>query len=195
MQTNTSAIGTAMQPADIVARGAGAGRVRRLAAKPRLRHVLVALVATVTVGGASLASQATAQPTPLKVSGTFVSKPVTGPSCTAPTGQCFAGAFYGQIEGKTSGAVLSVTPTQQPGVSLFDASFTIHTRNGDLTFAHEQILYNTSPSGKGELSILAEITGGTDSYAGATGYVQGVGTSPPSTGATTGRYFGEITLG
>jgi hypothetical protein len=91
--------------------------------------------------------------------------------------------------------VLSVTPTQQPGVALFDASFTIHTRSGDLTFAHEQVVYNTSPSGNGELSILAEITGGTGRYAGATGYVQGVGISPPSTGVTTGTYVGKITLG
>jgi hypothetical protein len=164
----------------------------------RQRHALVALialVALVTIGGASLASQATAQPGTLTVKGTFDSKPVTGPSCTAPTGQCFAGAFHGQIQGSTKGAVLSVTPTPQPGVGLFDASFAIHTRSGDLTFAHELILYNTSPAGKGELSILAEITGGTGSYAGATGYVHGVGTSSPSTGVTSGTYRGEITLG
>ena len=169
-------------------------RTRRLAAKPGLRRALVATVATVAVGGASLASQATAQPGTLQVKGTFDSQSVTGPSCAAPTGQCFAGAFHGTIRGTTKGAVLSATPTQQPGVGLYDASFTIHTRSGDLTFAHEQVVYNAS-SAKGELSILAEITGGTGRYAGATGYVLGVGTSPPSTGVTTGTYVGEIKLG
>jgi hypothetical protein len=173
MKTNTSATGTATQP--IVARGTGPGRARRLVAKPRLLVALVALIATVTVGGASLASQATAQPATLKVKGTFDSKPVTGPSCTAPTGQCFAGAFHGQIQGKTKGAVLSVTPTQQPGVSLFDASFTVHTRKGDLTFAHDLILYNTTPSGKGELSILAEITGGRAAMQGPRGTCRPLG--------------------
>jgi hypothetical protein len=168
---------------------------RRLAASARLRRALVA-VAVVAVGGAGIASQvATAQPGPVTVTGTFDSQTVTGPSCTAPTGQCFKGAFHGSLQGKTAGALLSSAPTQQPAVVLIDASFTIHTRRGDLTFAHEQIVYNTSPSGAGEFSILGELTGGTGRYAGATGYIQGVGTRPLSTGVAKGTYVGKITLG
>jgi hypothetical protein len=194
MQANPSAIGTAAQPADIVARGASPERARRLA-RPRLRHALVALVATVVVGGAGLASQAAAQPGTVKVKGTFDSQTVTGPSCTAPTDQCFEGAFHGSLHGSTHGSLLSVIPTQQSDVVLIDASLTLHTPHGDLTFAHEQIVYNTSPSGNGEFSILAEVTGGTGRYTGATGYIQGVGTRPLSTGVARGSYVGEITLG
>jgi hypothetical protein len=169
---------------------------RRLAGPARLRRAFVAVVVVVAVGGAGVASQvATAQPGPVTVKGTFDSQTVTGPSCTAPTGQCFKGAFHGSIKGHTAGALLSTAPTQQPDVVLIDASFTIHTRSGDLTFAHEQIVYNTSPSGEGEFSILAELTGGTGRYAGATGYVLGVGTRPLSTGVAKGTYVGRITLG
>jgi hypothetical protein len=170
------------------------GRARRLAAPTRLRRALVAIV-VVLVGGAGVASQAVAQPGPLKVKGTFDSQTVTGPSCTAPTGQCFKGAFHGSIQGITEGSLLSVTPTQQTDVVLIDAAFTIHARRGDLTFGHEQIMYNTSPSGNGEFSLLAEVTGGTGRYAGATGYLQGIGTRPLSTGVATGTYVGKIALG
>jgi hypothetical protein len=168
---------------------------RWLVASARLRHALVAVV-VVAVGGAGVASQvATAQPGPVTVNGTFDSHTVTGPSCTAPTGQCFKGAFHGSISGNTAGGLLSSASTQQPDVVLIDASFTVHTRSGDLTFAHEQIVYNTSPSGEGEFSILAELTGGTGRYAGATGYLQAVGTRPLSTGIAKGTYVGKITLG
>jgi len=115
--------------------------------------------------------------------------------CAAPTGQCFAGAFHGSLHGTTKGSLLSVTPTQQPDVVLIDASFTIHAPHGDLNVAHEQIVYNTAPSSDGEFSILGEVTSGTGRYAGATGYVMGVGTRPLSTGVATGSYVGEITLG
>jgi len=80
-------------------------------------------------------------------------------------------------------------------VVLIDASFTIHAPHGDLNVAHEQIVYNTAPSSDGEFSILGEVTSGTGRYAGATGYVMGVGTRPLSTGVATGSYVGEITLG
>ncbi len=168
---------------------------RWLDTSARLRRS-VAVVVVAVVGGAGVASQAaTAQPAPVTVAGTFDSQTVTGPSCAAPTGQCFEGAFHGSLSGKTAGELLGSAPTQQPDVVLIDAALTLHTRSGDLRFGHEQIVYNTSPSGEGEFSILAEVTGGSGLYAGATGYVQGVGTRPLSTGVAKGTYVGKITLG
>ena len=89
----------------------------------------------------------------------------------------------------------SITPTAQPDIALVDASVTIHTRDGDLHFEHEQILYNINPTGRGEFAWILEITSGTGRYAGATGYIQGAGNAPPATGLSTSRYIGEITLG
>jgi hypothetical protein len=160
---------------------------------PRLRYVLFATVATMAIVGAFVATQATGHSGALKVKGTFESQSFTGPSCTAPTGQCFEGTFRGSLRGRGEGALISMTPTQQPGVVLIDLSSTIHTPRGDLTSDHQQIVSNTSPSGHGEFSVLAEITSGTGRYAGATGYLQGVGTMTPS-GHSTGTYVGEIEL-
>ena len=161
----------------------------------RLRRCVVAAVAVAGVGVLGL-SQATAQPATMKVSGTFknVVTP-TGPSCAAPGGLCIKGKFGGKISGPDEGVVNSVTPTAQPDVVLGDANVTIHTKHGDLQFAHELFVYNTAPNGKGEFSWLMEITGGTGRYATATGYLQGVGTSPPSTNISRGTYVGEIDLG
>jgi len=152
------------------------------------------VVAAGAVAGAGLASQATAQPSAMKVAGKIQTLLGPGPNCTAATGLCFAGEIHGDVSGTMEGAVNSFTPTQQPAVSLVDATVTIHTHHGDLYFAHEQIVYNTAPKGRGEFSWLLEITSGTERYAGATGYLQGAGNAPPSTGVSTSKCIGEITL-
>jgi hypothetical protein len=151
-----------------------------------------AIVAAAGVAGV-VASQATAHSGAMKVKGTFDTQTFTGPRCAAPTGQCFEGTFRGSFRGPVDGSLTSVTPTQQPGVVLIDVSSTIHTPRGDLISDHQQIVSDTSPSGRGEFSVLSEISGGTGRYAGATGYLQGVGTMSPS-GHSTGAYVGEIKL-
>jgi hypothetical protein len=165
-----------------------------LATRPRLRRTAAALVAAGAVAAAGVASQATAQPSVMKVSGKTETLLGPGPNCTAATGLCFAGEIHGDLKGTIKGVVNSFVPTQQPDVSLVDATVTIHTHHGDLNFAHEEIVYNTTPNGRGEFSWLLEITSGTGRYAGATGYLQGAGNAPPSTGVSTTKYVGEITL-
>lgn len=165
-----------------------------LGARPRLRRGLVVASIAATVAGASLASQATAQPATVNVKGTFANQIFTGPTCAAPAGLCFKGRFLGDIEGPDAGSVNSLTPTQQPDVVLGDASTTIHTRAGDLTCAHEQFVLNTSPASDGHFAWLCEITSGTGRYAGASGYLQGVGVTPDPAKPSTGTYVGKITL-
>jgi hypothetical protein len=165
-----------------------------LATRPRLRRSALAVLAVGTLAGAGIASQATAQPSVMKVSGKVETLLGPGPNCTAATGLCFAGEIHGDVSGKVEGAVNSFVPTQQPDVALVDATVTFHTHHGDLNFAHEQIVYNTTPNGRGEFSWVLEITSGTGRYAGATGYLQGAGNAPPSTGVSTSKYLGEITL-
>jgi len=167
---------------------------RWLVAHPRLRRSALAVVAVGAVAGAGLASQATAQPSAMKVSGKIETLLGPGPNCTAATGLCFAGKVHGDVKGTIKGVVNSFVPTQQPDVALVDATVTIHTHHGDLNFAHEQVVYNTTPNGRGEFAWLLEITSGTGRYAGATGYLQGAGNAPPSTGVSTSKYIGEITL-
>jgi len=162
--------------------------------RPGLRRAAVAALVAGAAAGAGVAAQATAQPATLKVTGHVETLLAASPDCASPTGLCFAGDVHGVISGPIRGELNSSTPTQQPGVQLVDVTATIHTRQGDLSFAHEQVIYNTTPDGRGEFAWQAQITGGTGRYAGATGYVQGAGNAPPSTGVSTSSYAGEIKL-
>jgi hypothetical protein len=168
---------------------------RRLTRKPRLRRAGITLLAGVAVTGAGLASQATAQPGTIKVTGHLQTQIADGVDCSAPTGLCFSGDIYGVLSGSIEGKVNTIVPTAEPDIVVLDATTTIHTHHGDLHFAHEHAVYNTAPDGNGEFSWLMQITGGTGRYAGATGSMQGTGLAPPATGATTSTYVGEITLG
>jgi len=165
-----------------------------IAGRSRLRRAAVATLVAGAAGIAGLAAQANAEPAVLKVTGHIETLLAASPDCTAPAGLCFAGDVKGVLSGSIKGDINSVVPTQQSGVSLVDVTTTIHTHDGDLSFAHEQVVYNTTPSGRGEFSWVMEITGGTGRYAGASGYLQGAGNAPPATGISTSPYVGEITL-
>jgi hypothetical protein len=171
-----------------------ARRAASAVATSRARRTLAAVMLVAVTGATGLATQATATPGTISVHGTFANLNYSGPSCTAPVGLCFKGKFMGSIHGPDSGAVNSLAPTQQPDVVQGDASTTIHTKRGDLTCAHEQFVLNTSPSADGHFAWLCEITSGTGRYAGATGYLQGVGTNPDPTTPNSGTYSGRITL-
>ena len=174
-------------------------RIRgRLGAGRRpLRVASVGVAAGVIAIGAiaGIAGQATAKSSLLKVKGHYRSQLAQGPDCQAATGQCFAGRIYGRaLRGSFTGGINSITPTAQEGVMLIDAATTIRTRRGSLHFAHQQAVYDVTPTGRGEFSWILRITGGTGRFAGATGYLAGAGNTPPSTGRSTSTYFGEITL-
>jgi hypothetical protein len=177
MQTSTSPM-TAGKPSPSV--------------RPRLR-TCIAVIVTAAAAAGGLASQATAAPQTVKVKGTFKNPLVTGPGCDSPVGLCFEGRFHGSLNGPDEGVVNSLTPTQTPDVSQGQADLTIHDKRGDLTCSEEFVL-NTSPTGDGQFAFLCEITGGTGRYAGASGYLQGAGITPPATATSTGAYVGVIKL-
>lgn len=106
---------------------------------------------------------------------------------------CVKGKFHGSLKGPDEAVLHSMTPTTEPDVVFGDMTLTIHDKRGDLT-CNELFVYNTAPSGEGPFSWLCEITSGTGRHAGASGYLQGIGLSSPSTGASTGTYRGVITL-
>jgi hypothetical protein len=158
-------------------------------------RVLVAIFVVALLGAlGALVSPATAGPDTMRAKGTLLTHLVTGAECASPSGLCFSGEVHGALTGTLDSLISSLTPTPQPGVQLVDAVVTIKTNRGDLTFAHELVLFNTEPEAKGEFAWQMQITSGTGRYAGATGYLQGVGNAPLSTGVSEGGYVGEITL-
>ena len=173
-------------------------RIRGRFGAPRrpLAVASVGLAATVAIAAITgIAGQAAAKPSVLKVKGHYKTQLASGPDCKAATKQCFAGKIYGEdISGSFTGGINSITPTAQEDVMLIDAVTKITTKRGNLHFAHQQAVYNVNPTGRGEFSWILRITRGTGRYAGATGYLQGIGNTPPSTGKSTSAYFGEIKL-
>ena len=165
----------------------------RLAVQRSMGRALIAIVVAAAVGGAAVASPAAAKPGTVKVKGTFENQSFSGPSCPSPVPLCVKGEFRGSLKGPDLASVNSLTPTTQPDVILGDATLTIHDKHGDLT-CHELFLLNTSPTSNGHFAWLCEITSGTRRYAGASGYLQGIGLSAPSSGASIGTYRGVIAL-
>jgi hypothetical protein len=156
----------------------------------------VLVIAAMAIGAIfAIAGEATATPATKKVTGHIETQLAPGPQCQAASGLCFAGRIHGVISGSFSGGINSITPTLQADVALIDATTTISTRHGDLHFAHQQAVYNINATGRGEFAWILRITSGTGRYAGATGYLQGAGNTPPSTGESTTTYIGEIKLG
>jgi hypothetical protein len=157
------------------------------------RARFMALAVTGIMATALYTAGAHAEPKSLPIHGTLASHAVSGPSCTSPTGLCFVGETKGSLHGPAEFLVEAVTPTATPDVSIVSGSLTIHDSLGDV-FCHEEAVLNTSASGDGEFAFLCEITGGTGKWAGASGYIQSVGTVPPSTGQGVGDYTGAIIL-
>lgn len=171
----------------------GSKKMGRPAVQQSLGRTLIAIVVAAAVGGAAVASPVAAKPGTVKVKGTFENQIFSGPKCASPVQLCVKGEFRGSLKGPDEAVAHSITPTNEPDVVLGDMTLKIHDKRGDLT-CHELFLFNTAPSGEGPFSWLCEITGGTGRYAGASGYLQGIGLSPPSTGASTGTYRGVIEL-
>ena len=171
------------------------GRLRVPAGSLRLAAGVLVSAAIAIAAVAAIGGEATATPAVLKVTGHIETQLAPGPDCEAATGLCFAGKIHGVISGSFTGGINSITPTAQEDIALIDAATTISTARGDLHFAHQQAVYNINPTGRGEFAWILRITGGTGRYAGATGYLQGAGNTPPSTGASTTTYVGEIKLG
>ena len=174
-------------------------------ATPTIRHLenrkrgaFIGILTIATLAGlgvlGSLGSPATAGPETIRARGSLLTHLVTGADCGSPSGLCFSGKVHGVLTGTLDSQISTLTPTPQPGVQLVDAAVTIKTQHGDLTFAHELVLFNTDPAAKGEFAWQMQITSGTGRYAGAKGYLQGVGNAPLSTGVSEGNYVGEITL-
>jgi hypothetical protein len=170
-----------------------AGRRRRLAVRPLMRRTAIAVAVAAAAGGVTFASPAAAGSGTLKVKGKLTNQSFAGPDCASPVALCFKGAFSGSLKGPDAGVVQSLTPTSDPDVVVGEADLKIQDKQGDLNCL-EVFVLNVSPTGDGHLAWNCEITGGTGRYAGASGYLHGIGHASPTTGETTATYRGVITL-
>ncbi len=112
-----------------------------------------------------------------------------GPGCGSPTGVCSSFTITGSING--SGVVSVDTFPSAHGIS--QAHTVIHTRFGDLTCS-ESAIFDLTPESDHAWVDLCVITGGTGRYAGASGYIQEVGTFDFAANLGQANYYGELSL-
>jgi hypothetical protein len=110
------------------------------------------------------------------------------PACTSVTGVCSRFSIKGEIKG--DGVVFIDTFPTAEGES--HAHTVIHTKRGDLTCS-EIAIFDLVGSDHGFVDLCI-VTGGTGKYAGATGYIQEVGTFDFATNVGGGHYHGKLIL-
>ena len=141
---------------------------------------------SVAMTGSRVAADSTCKP----VHGKFTIQIVTGPDCLSSAGLCGIGTYKGGIAGPSTFTATSIVPTVDTpltAVIAITGDATIETRDGSLLTQDAFMLHTT---GNGEFAELDTIVGGTGAWAGASGVLQAVGTSTPT--SVEGQYFGEI---
>jgi hypothetical protein len=109
-----------------------------------------------------------------------------GPGCPSPTGVCSRFVATGSIKG--DGLVSVDTFPTADGLSK--AHTIIHTRKGDLTCS-EWAIFDVAHADHAFVDLCL-ITGGTGEYAGASGYIQEVGTFDFASNVGQLEYFGKL---
>lgn len=110
------------------------------------------------------------------------------PTCTSVTGICSSFTATGDIKG--DGIVNIDTPPDADGISK--AHTVIHTKKGDLT-CHEAAVFDVAGADHAFVDLCL-INGGTGMYAGATGYIQEVGTFDFAANQGQLEYYGKLVL-
>lgn len=145
--------------------------------------VAAALVLAATAGGGNGRDQSHSIDLEGKLSG--ISN-FFAPDCTSVTGVCSRFSIKGAIKG--DGVVFIDTIPTAEGLS--HAHTVIHTKRGDL-MCSEIAIFDLVGSDHGFVDLCI-VTGGTGRYAGATGYIQEVGTFDFTTNVGGGHYHGKL---
>ncbi len=154
---------------------------------------VAALVAGLGLVATVLGVGAEASPKSVKAHIRITSQTFSGPGCDSPVGLCAVGQARGTLNGPFEVTATSVVPSSTPGVVFVSATVVFHDRRGDLTCT-EDFVYNPSPDADQSFAALCQITGGTGKWEGATGYLQGYGSTPPGETQTSAVLVGRIVL-
>ena len=127
------------------------------------------------------------------VSGRFESQTVPPPECTSPVYFCTSGALTGALWGDYDVVVDKFISPDEPSilsVSFYTGFSTVSTRRGELFLTDAGALDGAN----GNVSSLLNVTGGTDHYLNATGYLYVYGAADLAVGTASGRYEGKICI-
>jgi hypothetical protein len=116
-----------------------------------------------------------------------------GPGCGSATGVCSSFTATGSIKGEGK-VFIDTFPADADGngIAISRAHTVITTKKGNLTCTEEALF--DLPGADHAFVDLCVITGGTGIYAGATGYIQEVGTFDFAANRGQLEYFGKLVL-
>lgn len=123
--------------------------------------------------------------------GKFESQTQPPQECTAPIYFCTLGALTGTLHGEyrfTAQQIIPANETSVPAAYFFSGYSVVKADKGELYLTDTGALDMLA----GRIGTLLTVTGGTDQYEGATGYLIVHGSSDAVTQTNTGRYLGEV---
>lgn len=129
------------------------------------------------------------------VYGHYASDMLPPDQCTSPVGMCTAGALTGALHGSYGFVMNKAIPAGEPeipGVTFYTGVSHIDRGLRGSIVGIDAGSIDLSPVGTGKQAALITLTGGSDRYETATGYLLLRGTLDPFTGHVTGDYQGEI---
>lgn len=156
----------------------------------RSRRWLTGLALAVC-GAAVAITGAPASATPEAVNGHFTLRNSSGSGCESPVGVCMTGSVTGRIKGSfsfTATSVIATADTPTTGVIVTTGDAMVQTNRGTISCKLTGTLQVTD---EGPFVSLCVITGGTDGWATATGYLRTSGTFSLASGGS-GSYDGKV---
>ena len=162
-------------------------------APPRVA-VSLGVLAVVATAAVLLAASSGAAPGSVPLHGKMLDVanfggPFGGPECLSPTGICSSFTAIGSIQGE--GVVFVETLPDAEGISR--AHTVITTSKGELRCS-EAALFDLAGADHAFVDLCL-ISGGTGAYAGASGYIQEVGTFDFNSNHGEIEYFGKLVYG
>ena len=145
------------------------------------------------VGLSLLSGMARAENECFHVSGRFESQTVPPPDCTSPVSFCTSGALTGALWGDYDLIVdkfIFADEQTIPAVNFYTGFSSVNTHRGELYLTDAGALDASS----GNVSALLQVTGGTEYYANATGYLYIYGAADLAVGTAKGSYSGEVCI-
>jgi hypothetical protein len=156
--------------------------------QPRRRHVFVLGLLAFAIAAVAVAANSDAGPKTKKLHGKMIN--IANFPCASATGVCSRFESKGDIKG--DGVVFIDTFPAGFPLATSDAHTVITTKKGELRCS-ERAIFDLQGADHAFVDLCL-ITGGTGIYAGATGYIQEVGTFDFASNLGELEYYGKITF-
>jgi len=157
--------------------------------------VRAAIASALLVSASGSARAADCKP----VHGFYTSAPVPPPpagDCASPVGFCTAGELIGGIQGTYAFTMSEALPQDfvdpRSAITFYKGASVVSPKAGGTVTARDYGTIDLRAGGTGRQSALLIIDGGTDRWAGATGFLQLLGLLDLAAGGVAGEYWGQL---